>query len=265
MFETALNWITTHNLPIGYLAGTAFLLGALVLTLYFLGLILASLAELIPKLPKTRFPSHPIVFKIVGSIFILSLAFASNNWVVYLISIIIIATLVTELRFLELLVAMIWNRTEYFNYDLEKLKTSQELESQGSGTQTPQPPENPPNVSTFQELANIDDSSDGAKLKYLILFRFERVYRLIFKSQIDILRILKGSLLPKQVIEDIYKTTKWNGVYTFELYMGFLISNTLLLYYPEQDSYGLTVLGNIFLEYIDYLQSVGMAMNKEGT
>ena len=64
--------------------------------------------------------------KFLGVLFILSLAFAANNAFVYIISIIIIATLVTELQFLEMLIALIWNRPEYVKGRLEALNKQQE-------------------------------------------------------------------------------------------------------------------------------------------
>ncbi|MBI6895646.1 hypothetical protein JET64_02360 [Pseudomonas putida] len=54
--------------------------------------------------------------KLIGSGLVLSLAFAANNVWTYGLSIFIVATLVTELQFLEKLAAMFTNRDKYWEY-----------------------------------------------------------------------------------------------------------------------------------------------------
>lgn len=54
--------------------------------------------------------------KLLGSLMVLAMAFASNNGFVYALSIFIVATLVTDLDFLEKLAAMAWNRDKYWDY-----------------------------------------------------------------------------------------------------------------------------------------------------
>lgn len=63
--------------------------------------------------------------KLIGSGLVLSLAFASNNVWTYALSIFIVATLVTELQFLEKLAAMFTNRDKYWDY-LAKQSTPEE-------------------------------------------------------------------------------------------------------------------------------------------
>lgn len=65
--------------------------------------------------------------KLIGSGLVLSLAFASNNVWTYALSIFIVATLVTELQFLEKLAAMFTNRDKYWDY-LTKHSTPEQSE-----------------------------------------------------------------------------------------------------------------------------------------
>jgi hypothetical protein len=54
--------------------------------------------------------------KLVGTFLVLGLCFAANNGFVYAAGVFVVATLVTELQFLEKLAAIIWNRKEYWDY-----------------------------------------------------------------------------------------------------------------------------------------------------
>jgi len=58
--------------------------------------------------------------KFIGSFFILALCFFAKNAWTYGAGIFIIATLVTELEFLEKLAAIFWGRKEYFDYLMRK-------------------------------------------------------------------------------------------------------------------------------------------------
>lgn len=63
--------------------------------------------------------------KILGSLFVLSICFAANQWFVYAIGTFIVATLVTELEFLEKLAAIAWGRKEYWDYLMQKATKSE--------------------------------------------------------------------------------------------------------------------------------------------
>lgn len=69
--------------------------------------------------------------KILGSLFVLSICFAANNWFVYAVGTFIIATLVTELEFLEKLAAIAWGRKEYWDYLMQKATKSEVKEKIG--------------------------------------------------------------------------------------------------------------------------------------
>lgn len=78
-----------------------------------------------------------LVTQLLGAILVVSISFSSDNDVVYIISVFVIATLVTELQFLEKIAALIWNRKEYWEYltgkaskeDIEE-KTRSEVDEQ---------------------------------------------------------------------------------------------------------------------------------------
>jgi len=57
-----------------------------------------------------------IATQILGSLFVISISFSADDTVVYTIAVFVIATLVTELHFLEKIAALIWNRKEYWKY-----------------------------------------------------------------------------------------------------------------------------------------------------
>lgn len=167
--------------------------------------------------------------KLIGSLLIVSLSFAANSAAVYTLAIIIIATLVTELKFIEMILALIWNRDRYLDYRMEELAKQQE----GS--------------------KSISKPADELDLNHIkALFHFERTYRLIFGSQINILLMLeKNTKLSRAILEAVYGRTFWaNTPYKFNEYMGFLVGNNLVNYDPSDDGYYLTELGRGFLQYL---------------
>lgn len=66
-----------------------------------------------------------LVTKMAGSLLTLSLALAADNAAVYALAIFIVATLVTELGFLEKLAALLWNRDKYWEYLLKNALPSE--------------------------------------------------------------------------------------------------------------------------------------------
>lgn len=56
--------------------------------------------------------------KLLGSLFVMAISFSTDNPAVHVIAVFVIATLVTELEFLEKLAALIWNRKEYWDYKI---------------------------------------------------------------------------------------------------------------------------------------------------
>ncbi|AXJ01442.1 hypothetical protein CYPRO_2194 [Cyclonatronum proteinivorum] len=78
-----------------------------------------------------------VITQLLGSILVVSLALAANLHVVYVVSVFVVATLVTEILFLEKLAALIWNRKEFWAYlsgnasnEEVKAKTEQEISAE---------------------------------------------------------------------------------------------------------------------------------------
>lgn len=73
------------------------------------GLIVATICIFVPR-------AQSVSIKLLGSLMVLALAFAANNGIVYSLTIFIVATLVTDLDFLEKIAALFWNRDKYWEY-----------------------------------------------------------------------------------------------------------------------------------------------------
>ena len=71
------------------------------------------------------------VTQLLGAILVVSISFSAHSTVVYTISVFVIATLVTELQFLEKIAALIWNRKEYWNY-LSEYASKEDIEAKAS-------------------------------------------------------------------------------------------------------------------------------------
>lgn len=65
--------------------------------------------------------SQIVSIKLLGSLMVLALAFAANSAVVYFLAIFIVATLVTDLDFLEKIAAIFWNRDKYWEYRMVQI------------------------------------------------------------------------------------------------------------------------------------------------
>lgn len=87
---------------------------------------LITLAVLLLTITLVFWPrSHASAIKLLGSLMVLALAFGANNGTVYALAIFIVATLVTELDFLEKIAAIFWNREKYWEYRLKKASPSE--------------------------------------------------------------------------------------------------------------------------------------------
>lgn len=96
-----------------------------------------------------------------------------------------------------------------------------------------------------------ENTKKNADLNFL-LYHFERTYRLIFSSQLEILDLLSknGSLLLSLLIMK-YRTTNWYPSYPFENYIGFLVTSGLVVFDAKSgNSYSISPLGNLFLKYL---------------
>ena len=54
-----------------------------------------------------------IATQLLGSLLVMAISFSAQNVIVYTFAVLVIATLVTELHFLEKIAALMWNRKEY--------------------------------------------------------------------------------------------------------------------------------------------------------
>ncbi len=68
---------------------------------------------------------HPLSRRLVGSMWACAMCFAADNSAVYTVGLFIVATLVTELEFLEKLAAIVWGREAYWKYKLQKASPAQ--------------------------------------------------------------------------------------------------------------------------------------------
>lgn len=78
-----------------------------------------------------------LTVKVIGTLLVLLIALSADNGFVFALSVFVIATLVTDLEFLEKLAAIAWNRKEYWDFKLkdasaaevrQKLANNSELE-----------------------------------------------------------------------------------------------------------------------------------------
>jgi len=111
----------------------------------FVGLIVATICIFLPR-------PQSVSIKLLGSLMVLALAFAANNGFVYSLAIFIVATLVTDLDFLEKIAALFWNRDKYWEYRMGRATPSevkarvtseaqQEVEAEGLPTAEAKPEE----------------------------------------------------------------------------------------------------------------------------
>jgi len=100
-------------------------------------------------------------------------------------------------------------------------------------------------------LNNLNDQVSGDRDTYLLAYHFEKTYRLIFGSQINILMGLEQK--PVEISETInyYNTTSWKSRnYNFAQYIGFLLSSLLIKVNEKTSQYEITLIGRYFLNYM---------------
>lgn len=108
MIESMAKWFTTGE----SLLAMIFALAVLIVTLRII----------------YRPRQDPLSVRLLGSLMVISLSFSANHPVIYGLGIFIIATLITELHFIEKLGVLIWRRKEHQQYLLQKA-TAEEVES----------------------------------------------------------------------------------------------------------------------------------------
>ncbi|MGI6278896.1 MAG: hypothetical protein ACOYJ8_03790, partial [Patescibacteria group bacterium] len=96
-----------------------------------------------------------------------------------------------------------------------------------------------------------ENTKKNADLNFL-LYHFERTYRLIFGSQLEILDLLsKNKSLSFRFLLMKYRATNWYPSYPFGSYIGFLVTSGLVVFdMGDNGSYSITPLGDLFLKYL---------------
>jgi hypothetical protein len=177
--------------------------------------------------------------KLIGTLSIVSLTFAANNFLVYFFSTIIVATLITDLGFIEVVAAIISKSSDYFRL--------REVIEQGKE----KPQEDL--VITLEEKTKLNKELARARDSLIILNHFEKTYRLIFGSQLYLLTSISNSGNKKihaGIAETMYTKTSWPGRYPFKDYVNFLERSELVVYDPSTNTYAITALGQEFLSYL---------------
>lgn len=81
---------------------------------------------------------------------------------------------------------------------------------------------------------------------------FERIYRVIFGTQIRVLQKANVTPVPIATIQEQYEASRTlgNKTQSFENYIGFVVSNGLLAANADRTSFAITPVGRFFLTYI---------------
>lgn len=123
-----------------------------------------------------------------------------------------------------------------------------------SASPSPSPEDN---SDTEKEKANLLRENEALRQQNIEFAKtaiYEKVYRLIYGSQLLILKLLRGnkptySASNKQ-IEEIYKNSKWFPNYAYDDYIHFLVNAQVMGRNEKDNEYYLTVLGKEFLDYL---------------
>lgn len=97
--------------------------------------------------------------QVAGSILVISITLFADHAAVYTISVFVIATLVTELQFLEKIAALIWNRKEYWKY-LESATVEEIRNKVESDVESEFEKENSDEADEAQKIDSVNESAD---------------------------------------------------------------------------------------------------------
>lgn len=197
-------------------------------------------------LPNTK----DYIGRLVGMFGITALAVLASHWSVYILAVIVIATLVTDTDFLVRIVALIWDRKEYWEYETKVITTQQGQPEDPKVEKIADKVNQDPNG-----LTDLLNKKEKELSRALLNYHFERVYRQIFGSQLAILKTLQNSQpsqLSVDAVELLYKGTSWYPNYTFEQYLGFLEESFLVERRVMNSAEYIVLLpmGQAFLEYL---------------
>lgn len=105
-----------------------------------------------------------------------------------------------------------------------------------------------------EKLKQLQEYTVRDKDTFYLGFHFEKTYRLIFPSQMLILKLLNESSgeIMSALTHSIYIRTIWAQKFntTFEQFIGFLIQSGLVIYEQATNKFLITNMGKLFWEYI---------------
>jgi hypothetical protein len=110
------------------------------------------------------------------------------------------------------------------------------------------------------KLNELQETTKRDRDWYMLHYHFEKNYRVIFGSQLEILDSLVN--LGQQnfaFVFSIYSRTIWTKTYPFNQYIGFLSNALFIAHDPIKNTYSITLLGSLFLQYLrsNNIQIVG--------
>lgn len=118
--------------------------------------------------------AQSISTKLLGSLMVLALAFAANSGLVYSLAIFIVATLVTDLDFLEKIAALFWNRDKYWEYRMGKATPSEVKARVANEARKEAEAENTPLEGSMTDKANAEPDSSAINSFVSTAISFEK-------------------------------------------------------------------------------------------
>jgi hypothetical protein len=99
--------------------------------------------------------------------------------------------------------------------------------------------------------ASKDTASNRLVRYWAAAWSFERIYRVIFGTQVRVLQKANVAPVPLATVQEQYEASRalGNKQQSFENYVGFVVSNTLLAANADQ-TFAITPVGRFFLTYV---------------
>ena len=112
------------------------------------------------------------------------------------------------------------------------------------------------------KLLELQENTASDKNAFFLGYHFEKTYRLIFGSQLSILKLANQyDKLIDDLALSIYKRTTWATSYPYNEYIGFLINSGLIgPLNPSDQTYSILPVGKAF---IGYLAANNLPLNKQ--
>lgn len=189
--------------------------------------------------------------QMVGSLFVISLALVADNWTVYLIAVVVIATLVTKMEFLLWVLTLIGNRVELAR---TMIGSQEQKESQEESKLPAIDVDKVIQLSEkfLEQSKQLEEAENNKQFMILTEFFYD-TYARIFGSQVEMLKMIESvqnHQVNKEMLESFYLSTNWKNTYPFPNYIGFLLARKMLEYNPITNTYSTTDVARIFLNFI---------------